>query len=114
MERMVQVVSRRLGIDPAIVRRRNFVKPEQMPYETGAKLRGGDPVIYDSGDYEALLDKALELSDYNSFKARQTEARKEGRYLGIGISSCIEDTGMGPYEGTTAVSYTHLPLTTKA
>ena len=101
VERMVQLVSRRLGIDPAVVRRRNFVRPEQMPYETGAKLRGGDPVIYDSGDYEALLDKALELSDYDSFKVRQSEARKEGRYLGIGISSCIEDTGMGPYEGTT-------------
>ena len=101
VERMVQVVSRKLGIDPAVVRRRNYVRPEQMPYETGAKLRGGDPVVYDSGNYEELLEKALELSDYESFKERQIAARKEGRFLGIGISSCIEDTGMGPYEGTT-------------
>lgn len=101
VERMVQVVSRELGIDPAEVRRRNYVRPEQMPYETGAKLRGGVPCVYDSGDYEALLEKALELSDYDSFKERQAAARAEGRYLGIGVSSCIEDTGMGPYEGTT-------------
>lgn len=101
VERMIQLVSRKLDIDPAEVRRRNYVRSDQMPYETGATLRGGAKCIYDSGDYEALLEKALELSDYNSFKERQTAARKEGRYLGIGISSCIEDTGMGPYEGTT-------------
>jgi carbon-monoxide dehydrogenase large subunit len=101
VERMVQVVARELGMDPAEVRRRNYVRPEQMPYETGATLRGGAKTVYDSGDYEALLDKALELSDYSSFKDRQAAARKEGRYLGIGVSSCIEDTGMGPYEGTT-------------
>ncbi|MEK9832327.1 MAG: molybdopterin cofactor-binding domain-containing protein, partial [Rhodospirillaceae bacterium] len=101
VERMVQVVSRNLGIDPATVRRRNYVRPEQMPYETGATLRGGAKCVYDSGDYEALLDKALELADYDGFAARQAAARAEGRYLGIGVSSCIEDTGMGPYEGTT-------------
>jgi aerobic carbon-monoxide dehydrogenase large subunit len=101
VERMIQLVSRKLGIDPAEVRRRNYVRSDQMPYETGALLRGGAKCVYDSGDYEALLEKALDLSDYNSFKERQEAARKEGRYLGIGISSCIEDTGMGPYEGTT-------------
>ena len=101
VERMVQTVSRELGISPEEVRRRNYVRPEQMPYETGATLRGGAPLVYDSGDYEALLDKALDLADFAGFKERQAAARKEGRYLGIGISSCIEDTGMGPYEGTT-------------
>jgi len=101
VERMVQTVSRELGIPPEEVRRRNYVRPEQMPYETGATLRGGAPLVYDSGDYEALLDKALDLADFAGFKERQAAARKEGRYLGIGISSCIEDTGMGPYEGTT-------------
>ena len=101
VERMVQTVSRELGIPPEEVRRRNYVRPEQMPYETGATLRGGAPLVYDSGNYEALLDKALDLADFAGFKERQAAARKEGRYLGIGISSCIEDTGMGPYEGTT-------------
>ena len=52
-------------------------------------------MTYDSGDYHALLEKALELADYDGFAARQAEARKENRYLGIGVSSCIEDTGMG-------------------
>ncbi len=101
VERMVQTVSRELGIPPEEVRRRNYVRPDQMPYKTGATLRGGAPLVYDSGDYEALLDKALDLADFAAFKERQAAARKEGRYLGIGISSCIEDTGMGPYEGTT-------------
>ncbi|MGY9001176.1 MAG: molybdopterin cofactor-binding domain-containing protein, partial [Rhodospirillales bacterium] len=58
-------------------------------------------MIYDSGDYHSLLEKALELSDYDGFALRQKTAREEGRFLGIGISSCIEDTGVGPYEGVT-------------
>ncbi len=101
VERMIAVVARELDLDPAEVRRRNFVRVDQMPYETGALLRDGAPVRYDSGDYEACMDKALELADYAGFKARQTAARAKGRYLGIGISACIEDTGLGPYEGTT-------------
>lgn len=101
VERMVQAVARGLGLDPAEVRRRNYVRADQMPYETGATLRDGSAVKYDSGDFHALLEKALEQSDYAGFTARQEEARKQGRYLGIGVSSCIEDTGVGPYEGTT-------------
>lgn len=101
VERMIETVARELKIDPVEVRRRNFVRADQMPYETGATLRDGTPVRYDSGDYEACTDKALDLADYAGFKARREAARAEGRYLGIGVSACIEDTGMGPYEGTT-------------
>ncbi len=101
VERMVDTIARELGIEPAEVRRRNFVRADQMPYETGAKLRDGMPVRYDSGDYHACQDKALELADYAGFSARRDAARAEGRYLGIGVSACIEDTGVGPYEGTT-------------
>ena len=101
VERMVETIARELNLDPAEVRRRNFVRPDQMPYETGALLRDGSPVRYDSGDYEACMDKALVLSEYAGFKARQEAARAQGRYLGIGVSACIEDTGVGPYEGTT-------------
>jgi carbon-monoxide dehydrogenase large subunit len=101
VERMVETVARELNLDPAEVRRRNFVRADQMPYETGAFLRDGSPVRYDSGDYEACMDKALNLADYAGFKERQAAARAEGRYLGIGVSACIEDTGVGPYEGTT-------------
>lgn len=99
MERLVETVARELDLDPADVRRRNFVHKDQFPYVTGGKLPSGDPAVYDSGDFHTLLEMALEKADYDGFSARQEEARKEGRYLGIGLSSCIEDTGFGPYEG---------------
>ncbi|MCZ6454009.1 MAG: xanthine dehydrogenase family protein molybdopterin-binding subunit [Alphaproteobacteria bacterium] len=101
VERMVETIARELQIESAEVRRRNFVRSDQMPYETGAKLRDGMPVRYDSGDYHACQEKALELADYAGFAARREAARAEGRYLGIGVSACIEDTGVGPYEGST-------------
>lgn len=100
VERAVQIVAYGLGIDQAEVRRRNLIRVDQMPYETGATLRDGSKAKYDSGDYHACLDKALDLADYASFGERQQAARAEGRYLGIGVSCCIEDTGIGPYEGT--------------
>jgi len=100
-ERAVDAVARELGLDGAEIRRRNLIKKDQFPYETGAKMPHGQPVIYDSGNLEGALDIALKLSEYDDFKARQEKARAEGRYLGIGIASCIEDTGFGPYEGAT-------------
>lgn len=99
MERLIETVARGLKLDPADVRRRNFVRKDQFPYTTGGTLPSGDPAIYDSGDFHSLLDMALENAGYEDFKERQAAARKEGRYLGMGISSCIEDTGFGPYEG---------------
>ena len=101
VERLIETISRNLKIDPAEVRRRNYVREEQMPYETGAHLRDGSPVKYDSGNYQSCLEKALALADYTSFKKRKNEAKDEDRYIGIGIASYIEDTGLGPYEGTT-------------
>ena len=101
VERMIQTVARGLGIDQAEVRRRNLIRADQMPYETGATLRDGSKARYDSGDYHACLDKALTLADYASFPERQAAARAEGRRRGIGVSCCIEDTGLGPYEGAT-------------
>ena len=99
IERLVDLVARELKRDPAEVRRRNYVAKEQMPYATGMKYRDGSPIAYDSGDYAACLEKALQLSDYAKFPARQAEARREAKYLGIGIASYIEDTGVGPFEG---------------
>lgn len=101
IERMIELVSRELGIDTAEVRRRNFVEKADFPYQTGLIHFNGRAMTYDSGDYHSLLEKALSLADYDGFAARQEAARKEGRYLGIGVSSCVEDTGMGPYEGVT-------------
>ena len=99
MERLIETVARGLDLDPADVRRRNFVRQDQFPYATGGTLPNGDPTIYDSGNFHGLLEMALEKADYEGFKERQAAAREQGRYLGIGISSCIEDTGFGPYEG---------------
>lgn len=101
MERVMETVARSLGLEPAEVRRKNFVHKNDFPYETGLIHFNGRPMIYDSGDYHKLLEEALKLADYDGFTSRQVTARKAGRFLGMGISSCIEDTGVGPYEGVT-------------
>ena len=94
-------VARELNLDPAEVRRRNFIKPEQMPYKVGIVFRDGKPVTYDSGDYPTCQATALKAADYDGFAERQREARKKGRYIGIGMSNAVEATGLGPYEGVT-------------
>jgi len=101
MERLMDRVARELRLDPAEVRRRNFVRPEQMPYKVGIVFRDGRPVTYDSGDYPTCQATALGAADYDGFDARQRAARAKGRYIGIGISNAVEATGLGPYEGAT-------------
>jgi carbon-monoxide dehydrogenase large subunit len=101
MERLMDRVARELKLDPAEVRRRNFIQPEQMPYKVGIIFRDGRPVTYDSGDYPACQAAVLEAADYAGFAARQTAAGAAGRYLGIGLSNAVEATGLGPYEGAT-------------
>ena len=101
MERLMDRAARATGLDPAEIRRRNFIQPEQMPYDVGLLFRDGRPVTYDSGDYPAAQAKALELADYEGFTARQAAARGEGRYTGIGIGNYVEATGLGPFEGAT-------------
>jgi carbon-monoxide dehydrogenase large subunit len=101
MERLMDRAARELKLDPAELRRRNFIKPEQMPYKVGIIFRDGRPVTYDSGDYPACQEGALEAAGYEDFAARQAEARRTGRHIGIGISNAVEGTGLGPYEGAT-------------
>ncbi|MYZ48586.1 xanthine dehydrogenase family protein molybdopterin-binding subunit [Propylenella binzhouense] len=101
MERLMDRVALELGLDPAEVRRRNFIQPEQMPYKVGLIFRDGRPVTYDSGDYPACQAAALDAIGYEGFRARQEKARQEGRYIGIGIGNAVEGTGLGPYEGAT-------------
>lgn len=101
MERLLDRVARELKLDPAEVRRRNFILPEQMPYQVGIVFRDGRPVTYDSGDYPASQAAALEASGHAEFAQRQAQARKQGRYLGIGLANAVEATGLGPYEGAT-------------
>src|SRR5262249_4202874 len=101
MERLMDRVARELKLDPTEVRRRNFIQPSQMPYEVRILFRDNRTVTYDSGDYPACQQDALELSDYAGFKQRQAQARAKGRYIGIGLSNAVEATGLGPYEGAT-------------
>ena len=101
MERLMDRVARELKLDPTEVRRRNFIRPEQMPYQVGIIFRDGRPVTYDSGDYPACQAGAVKASDYETFPQRQMEARTRGRYLGIGLSNAVEATGLGPYESAT-------------
>jgi carbon-monoxide dehydrogenase large subunit len=92
LERVMDLVAREAGVDPAEVRRRNFIAPGEFPYKT---LTGA---IYDSGEYAKPLDEALRLSDYRGLRARQADARREGRLVGIGLSSYVEICGFGPWE----------------
>jgi aerobic carbon-monoxide dehydrogenase large subunit len=92
LERAVDLVARELGIDPAEVRRKNFIQPDAFPYDPGI-LAG---LSYDSGEYERALDRALDIVDYEGFRTEQAEAREQGRYLGIGFSSYVELCGVAP------------------
>jgi len=87
VERLMDHAAAELGVDPAELRRRNFVPPDAFPYETPLGY------TYDSGEYEAALDLALEHVDYEAFRERREAARAEDRYLGIGIGSFVENTG---------------------
>ncbi len=100
MERAIDLVARRLGLEPAEIRRRNLIQRHEMPYAAGLIYRDGEPIVYDSGDYPAALTKALDaLGGLEAFRARQATARAAGRHLGLGIGFYIEGTGVGPFEG---------------
>jgi carbon-monoxide dehydrogenase large subunit len=99
MERMMDLVAVELGLEPADVRLKNMIGPEEMPYKAGIPYRDGEPIIYDSGDYPAALRSAIEaIGGLPGFRARQRAAREEGRYLGLGIGCYVEGTGVGPFE----------------
>jgi aerobic carbon-monoxide dehydrogenase large subunit len=99
MERIIGLIARELGLEPAEVRRRNFIQPDEFPWDVGLTFQDGGPTRYDSGDYPAGLAMALERAGATDFRARQAEARGSGRHLGLGIGCYVEGTGIGPYEG---------------
>ena len=102
IERMMDLIARELGLEPAEVRRRNMVGPADMPYAVGIPYRDGEPVVYDSGDYPAALAKAIDaIGGVEAFRVRQLEARQRGVYLGLGLGVYTEGTGVGPFEGAT-------------
>jgi aerobic carbon-monoxide dehydrogenase large subunit len=94
VERAIDLVAQELKMDPAEVRRKNFVQPRDFPYAPADNILAG--LKYDSGNYEKALDRALELAGYKELRAEQEQARKEGRLMGIGLSSYIEICGVAP------------------
>jgi len=90
LERIVDLAADELGIDPAELRRRNFIPADAFPYQTPVALQ------YDSGDYQTTLQMALDAADYAGFEARRREAANRGKYRGIGIATYIEACGIAP------------------
>jgi carbon-monoxide dehydrogenase large subunit len=90
IERIVDAAAQKLKMDPADIRRRNFPQPSEFPFQTS----GG--VVYDSANYQQALDKALQISDYPGLRRKQAEMRKQGKLMGIGLSSYVEICAMGP------------------
>ena len=101
MDRIVDCLARELGIDPAELRRRNYIRPDELPYDFGMPYRDGNPLVYDTGDFPLALEKALEAAGYRQFRAEQTRLRAQGVYRGVGISGYVEGTAIGPFEGAT-------------
>jgi carbon-monoxide dehydrogenase large subunit len=93
IERMVDLAADELGIDPAELRRRNYIAPEAMPFKSGLTF------IYDCGAFERSMDMALKLADMANFAGRRAAARKRGKLLGVGISNTIERAAAAGFEG---------------
>jgi carbon-monoxide dehydrogenase large subunit len=90
VERAADLVAAELGMDPVEVRRKNFPQPNEFPFKTQTGL------FYDSGNYQGALDKALKMADYTRLREEQKKARKEGRIIGIGVSTYVEICALGP------------------
>jgi aerobic carbon-monoxide dehydrogenase large subunit len=99
MERVMDCIAADLALDRTVVRERNFIQPEEMPYDYGLVFQDGRPLIYDSGNFPASLAKLKALVDWDGFAAQRETARREGRRIGIGLACYVEGTGVGPYEG---------------
>lgn len=96
-ERIIDMVAKKLNIDPTIIRARNLIQPAQMPYTNGLSALG-QVIEYDSGDYPYILDVSRKAMDWNGFLARKQQAANEGRMIGLGFAMFIEKSGLGPWE----------------
>ncbi|SDY53745.1 xanthine dehydrogenase, molybdenum binding subunit apoprotein [Geodermatophilus africanus] len=99
MERTMDRIADALGLDRAVVRERNLIQPDQFPYDHHLTFQDGRPVIYDSGDYPALLGKLTALVGWDGVDALRDDAEARGKLLGVGMALYVEGTGPGPYEG---------------
>jgi len=101
IERAMDALAEQVGVDPAEVRRRNFISPDAFPYTSGAGL------VFDSGNYDAALDRALEIVGYDDRRREQRDRRAAGstKHLGIGLSSFVEMCGLAPSRVLASLKY---------
>ncbi len=100
IERLLDIAAKQLGLDRAEIRRRNYIPPDKFPYNNEIIYQDFAPLTYDSGNYQPIMDKALEMIGYEKFiKEEQPKLRAEGKHVGIGVVAYVEGTGIGPYEG---------------
>ena len=97
MDRIIDVAAREMGIDPVELRRRNLIGADEMPYSVGLNYRDGTPMTYDSGDFSECFEAAIELSGA-SHGLRGGAQDEAGRLVGVGVSTYVEGTGVGPFE----------------
>src|SRR5262247_2848831 len=98
LDRLLDRAARRAGLDPAALRRRNLIRPNEMPYTTGLRYRDGVPIVYDPADYPAAFDRLLASFGYDEWRATQKTRRGSTRPVGVGLSAYLEGTGIGPFE----------------
>jgi carbon-monoxide dehydrogenase large subunit len=101
MDRAVDRLARELRLDPADVRRRNYIRSDELPWDLGMPYRDGNSLVYDSGDFPRALEAALKAAGYDAFRREQPALRARGIHRGIGISGYVEGTAIGPFEGAT-------------
>jgi aerobic carbon-monoxide dehydrogenase large subunit len=101
MERLMDLGARRLGLDPADVRRRNLIRATDMPYRPGLTYKDGVAVTYDPGDYPAAFERMLGAFGYDEWRKRQVATAGTSRPIGVGIACYAQGTGLGPFEGAT-------------
>lgn len=99
MERLLDIAARELGLSPQEIRRRNYLRSDVFPHTFQILFQDFAPLYYDSGNYAPALEAALDIVGRHTFRAEQEAARAEGRFIGMGIVSYVEGTGIGPYEG---------------
>src|SRR5262249_40649331 len=105
-ERLIDRVAAALELDPADVRRHNFIDAGEMPYEVGGATLG-QKTVYDCGDYRSAFEQALAAADYKAARAEQAHARGEGRYLGIGFGCVLAKAGLRPWQSDRVVASGH-------
>lgn len=105
VERGMDMLAHELRMDPAELRRKNFIRPDQFPYKTQMRA------VYDSGDYEKALDRALKTAGWDTLKSERDEAKAAGRLVGLGLSMYVEVCGVGPSAGMPKGGWEHSEVT---